>query len=64
VTVSGEKSGRSHAPAGAAPGRTTAQYRPLERELELIDRVSVADIKALAAAFPLSPKTVGTLLPA
>ncbi len=63
VTVSGEK------PADRMQrlGRTWTyhrEYRTLERELELIDRVSVADIKALAAAFPLSPKTVGTLLPA
>jgi predicted Zn-dependent peptidase len=39
------------------------RYRTLEEELELINRVTVRDLKEVAEAFPLRWKTRGTLLP-
>lgn len=40
------------------------RYATLEEELERINAVSLADLRAVAAAYPLTPVTVGRLLPA
>jgi predicted Zn-dependent peptidase len=40
------------------------RHRPLEEELEQINRVTLDDLRAVAAAFPLRPTTTGRLLPA
>jgi predicted Zn-dependent peptidase len=40
------------------------RHTPLEDELERINRVTLDDLRALAAAYPLRPTTVGRLLPA
>lgn len=42
---------------------TTAQYRPLEHELEMITKVTLDDLRAVAAAYPIRPVTVGKLVP-
>ena len=39
------------------------KYRSLEEELEHIRAVTVADLKEVAAAFPLGQRTIGRLLP-
>lgn len=41
-----------------------ARHRPLEQELERINRVTMEDVRAVARDFPLTPVTVGRLLPA
>lgn len=62
LTVGGERPGdRMH-----RLGRlwtTTAQYRPLEAELERIKKVTLDDLRAVAAAYPIRPVTVGKLVP-
>ena len=62
LTVGGERPGdRMH-----RLGRlwtTTAQYRPLEAELERIKKVTLDDLRAVAAAYPIKPVTVGKLVP-
>ena len=40
------------------------RYTTLEDELEQINRVTLQDLRDVAAAFPLRPVTVGRLLPA
>jgi predicted Zn-dependent peptidase len=40
------------------------RYATLDEELDRINRVTVADLRALAAEFPLAPVTEGRLLPA
>ncbi len=40
------------------------RYSTLEEELERINRVTLADLRDVAEAFPLRPATVGRLLPA
>jgi predicted Zn-dependent peptidase len=40
------------------------QYKTLEEELERINRVTLAELREVAAAFPMTPATVGTMLPA
>jgi predicted Zn-dependent peptidase len=39
------------------------RYTTLEEELAKINRVTLADLRAVADAFPLTPSTVGRLLP-
>lgn len=39
-------------------------YRPLEKELEAINAVTLQDLREVAAAFPFKPRTVGRMLPA
>lgn len=39
-------------------------YRSLEDELERIRAITIDDLKAVAEAFPLKPRTLGRLLPA
>lgn len=62
LTVGGERPGdRMH-----RLGRlwtTTAQYRPLETELERITKVTLDDLRAVATAYPIRPVTVGKLVP-
>jgi predicted Zn-dependent peptidase len=41
-----------------------SQYKTLEQELERINKVTLSEMRDVAAAFPLQPATVGTLLPA
>lgn len=40
------------------------QYKTLEEELERINRVTLKELREVAAAFPMTPVTVGTMLPA
>lgn len=40
------------------------RYVPLEDEIDRIVRVSLDDIRAVAEAFPISPRTIGKLVPA
>ena len=39
------------------------EYRTLEEELAQINAVTLADLRAVAAAYPISRMTVGRLLP-
>ena len=39
-------------------------YRPLEEELTAINAVTLDDLRAVYAAFPFRPRTVGRMLPA
>ncbi len=39
------------------------EYRTLEEELEQINAVTLADLRAVAAAYPISKMTVGRLVP-
>jgi predicted Zn-dependent peptidase len=41
----------------------TRQYLSLEDELSLINRVTLSDLRAVARDFPLTPQTVGWMLP-
>ncbi|MFN0134377.1 MAG: M16 family metallopeptidase [Phycisphaerales bacterium] len=41
-----------------------ARYTTLEEELERINRVTLDDLREVAAAFPIRPQTAGRLLPA
>jgi len=63
VTLSGERpEGRMH-----RLGRqwlALRAYTTLDEELERINAVSVDSVRALMAAFPLRPRTIGRLLPA
>jgi len=62
VVIAGERpDGRMH-----RLGRQWAYglpYISLEEELAIIERVTVADVRALLAAYPFAPATVATLLP-
>jgi len=62
TTVSGERpSDRMH-----RLGRiwaTIGQYRPLEMDLDRIVGVTLDDLRAVHAAYPVRPRTVGRLLP-
>ncbi len=40
------------------------EYRPLEKELDAINAVTLEDLRAVAAAYPFRPRTVGRMLPA
>ena len=42
---------------------TTGDYRSLEEELQMIDAVTLDDLRAVAAAFPLTPVVTGRLRP-
>jgi predicted Zn-dependent peptidase len=41
-----------------------AEYMPLEEELDRMSKVTVADLKRVAAEFPVEPITYGRLMPA
>ncbi len=63
VTLAGER------PAGRMQrlGRQWVyhgEHRTLEEELARINAVTLDDLRAVAAAFPFRPRTVGRLLPA
>ena len=45
-------------------GVSLGRYTTLEEELDRINRVTLADIRAVAEAFPLKPVTIGRLVPA
>lgn len=43
---------------------TIGSYSPLEQEIDRLSRVTLADLRATFAEFPIKPATVGRLLPA
>jgi predicted Zn-dependent peptidase len=63
VTLSGERPGGRMQRLGRQ-WTYLGTYTTLEEELERINAVTVADIRALLEEFPLRPRTVGRLLPA
>lgn len=63
VTLAGERPGGRMQRLGRQ-WTYLGRYSTLEEELERINRVSVADVRKVLAEFPLSPRTVGWLLPA
>ncbi|MDX2148762.1 MAG: pitrilysin family protein [Planctomycetota bacterium] len=42
---------------------TLGRYRTLEEELGVIERISLDDLREVAKVFPITPRTVGTLMP-
>jgi hypothetical protein len=50
--------------ASAASGCISANTGPLEQELDRINAVTLADLRATYDAFPIKPTTVGRLMPA
>jgi predicted Zn-dependent peptidase len=63
VTIGGERPGDRMQRIGRL-WTYLGRYTTLEEELERINRVTLDDLRAVAAAFPLRPATVGRLLPA
>jgi predicted Zn-dependent peptidase len=62
VTLAGERpSGRMHRLGKLWP--YLGEYKTLEQELDSINRVTLADLRAVAEAFPFRPRTVGRMLP-
>ncbi len=62
VTLAGERpGGRMHRLGRLWP--YLGAYTSLEQELDAINRVSLDDLRAVAAAYPFKPRTVGRLMP-
>lgn len=62
VTVAGERPGGRMQRLGRQ-WMYQARYTTLEQELERINRVTVADLRAVLRDFPMRPRTLGWLLP-
>ncbi|MEO1511036.1 MAG: hypothetical protein AAFU70_03095, partial [Planctomycetota bacterium] len=63
ATVSGERPGDRMQRLGRQL-TLTGEYLPLERELEMLDSVTLDDVRAVLDEFPIAGATRGVLLPA
>lgn len=62
VTLAGERpGGRMHRLGKIWP--YLGEYLTLEQELDSINKVTLADLRAVAQAFPFRPRTIGKMLP-